>query len=54
MDPSRTTRCPARGAGTHRSGFDSALQAATRNCPMSRALQGNVEIRVTGTYAEAG
>lgn len=38
-------------AGLDEGGFDEALSAAEESCPVSNALRGNVEIKVTGGLA---
>ncbi|HET9442248.1 MAG TPA: OsmC family peroxiredoxin [Acidimicrobiales bacterium] len=35
--------------GIDRAGFDDALAAAEQSCPVSNALRGNVEIKVSGS-----
>jgi lipoyl-dependent peroxiredoxin len=39
-------------AAAHAASFDRAVQEAERNCPVSRALQGSVEIGVHATLDE--
>ena len=39
-------------AAAHAASFDRAVQEAERNCPVSRALQGSVEIGVQATLDE--